>query len=193
MSFTTHLFKSFLAMLFLTVFLGFIYPLIMTGLGELIFSHKVHGSLIQNAQGQVVGSVLIGQNFQNPKYFFGRPSAASPAYNALSSGGSNLSVTNPQLFSVFKTRIAALQKADPNQKQLIPIDLITASGSGLDPDISLASAYYQAPRIAKLRNLPLEKINGLIDQNKVPRQWGVLGEPHVNVLKLNLALDSLGK
>lgn len=193
MSLSSQVFRSFMAMVFLSILLGCIYPLAMTGLGDAFFSKKVHGSLIKNAQGEVIGSSLIGQNFQDPKYFFGRPSAANPAYNALNSGGSNLSPTNPQLIDLFKTRILALQKVDPSQKIPIPMDLITASGSGLDPDISLASAYYQAPRIARLRNLPLASINNLIDKNVQNRQLGIFGEPRVNVLKLNLALNTLTK
>lgn len=191
MSFWLQLRKSFIAMVFLSVLLGLLYPLFVTGVGRLFFEDQVRGSLVQNTHGQVIGSSLIGQNFQDPKYFFSRPSAATPAYNALTSGGSNWSPTNPQLLASLKTRAAWLQKEDPNQTQLIPIDLITASGSGLDPDISVASAYYQAPRIAALRNLPLATVNTLIATHITPRQFGLFGEPRVNVLNLNQALDAL--
>ena len=191
MSFWSQLRKSFMAMVFLSILLGVLYPLFVTGVGRLFFPQQVEGSLIQNTQGQVIGSTLIGQNFQNPKYFFSRPSAASPAYNALASGGSSLSPTSSQLLVSLKTRAAFLQKEDPDQTQLIPIDLITASGSGLDPDISVASAYYQAPRVVALRHLPVATVNTLIAMHVTPRQFGLLGEPRVNVLNLNQALDAL--
>ena len=191
MSFWSQLRKSFMAMVFLSILLGVFYPLFITGVGRLFFPQQVTGSLIQNAQGQVLGSALIGQNFENPKYFFSRPSAASPAYNPLASGGSSLSPTNPQLLTSLKTRAAFLQKENPDQTQLIPVDLITASASGLDPDISVASAYYQAPRIAQLRHLPVATVNTLIATHITPRQLGFLGEPRVNVLNLNQALDAL--
>jgi K+-transporting ATPase ATPase C chain len=183
--------KSFMAMLLFSILLGGLYPLLLTVTGKLLFAHQVNGSLLVNAQGEVIGSAMIGQNFQNPKYFFGRPSSTVPAYNALASGGSNLASTNPQLLNLLKTRSSTLQQLDPGQKELIPVDLITSSGSGLDPDISVASAYYQAPRIARLRNIPLSTIEQLISNNINPRQLGLLGEPRVNVLKLNLALDTL--
>ncbi len=191
MSFWSQLRKSFMAMVFLSILLGVLYPLFITGVGRLFFPKQVTGSLVHTAQGEIIGSSLIGQNFQNPKYFFSRPSAASPAYNALASGGSSLSPTNPQLLASLKTRAALLLQDDPDQTQLIPIDLITASGSGLDPDISVASAYYQAPRIAALRHLPIATVNTLIATHITPRQFGFLGEPRVNVLNLNQALDAL--
>lgn len=194
MSLIAQIRNSIIAMILFTVILGGIYPLVVTSLGKVLFKQQVAGSLVTNAQGEVVGSALIGQNFQDPKYFMGRPSAASPAYNALASGGSNLSPTNPALITSLKARIAAIQKANPDQaEQLIPVDLVTASASGLDPDISPASAYYQAPRIANARHLSLAEVNELITQNITPRQMGVLGEPRISVLKLNLALDALSK
>jgi potassium-transporting ATPase KdpC subunit len=191
MSFWSQLRKSFMAMVLFSIILGGVYPLAMAGLGKLLFPKEVSGSLITNTQGEVIGSSLIGQNFQNPKYFFSRPSATSPAYNPLASGGSNLSPTNPQLINAMKARVTVLLAQDSYQKQLIPIDLITSSVSGLDPDISVASAYYQAPRIAKLRNLSIEQVDQLIAGNVTERQLGILGEPRVNVLKLNMALDNL--
>lgn len=193
MSFATELRKSIISMVLFSIILGGLYPLAMTGLGKVFFAAKTQGSLVVNAQGQVIGSSLIGQNFQNPKYFLSRPSAASPAYNALSSGGSNLSPTHPQLIATLKTRIAAMQRANPDQPQPVPVDLVTASASGLDPDISPAAAYYQAPRIAKLRNLSLAQVNELITHNVTQQQVGILGEPRVNVLKLNMALDGMAK
>jgi potassium-transporting ATPase KdpC subunit len=174
----------------LTVLTGLLYPALITGIAQLVFPSLANGSLITK-DGQVVGSALIGQEFTDPKYFWGRLSATSDhPYNAAASGGSNLGPTNPALQKEVSDRIAALQAADPGNNQAIPVDLVTSSGSGLDPDISLAAAQYQAPRVARLRGLSLEQVQYLIQQNTTRRTFGFLGEPRVNVLKLNLALDS---
>jgi potassium-transporting ATPase KdpC subunit len=176
---------------FLTVLTGLLYPALITGIAQVIFPNQANGSLITQ-NGQVVGSSLIGQQFDDPKYFWGRLSATGDhPYNAALSGGSNLGPTNPALLKQVSDRIAALQAADPGNTQPIPVDLVTASGSGLDPDISIAAARYQAQRIAGLRSLSLDKVNALIDQNTTGRTLGFLGEPRVNVLNLNLALDGL--
>jgi K+-transporting ATPase ATPase C chain len=182
------------AILLLGIFIlvtGIIYPLVITGIAQLIFPRQANGSLIvQN--NQVVGSQLIGQQFYGPKYFWGRLSATgSYPYNASASGGTNYSVMNQDLQKQVQDRIAALQAADPTNHQPIPVDLVTASGSGLDPDISVAAARYQAGRVARVRGLPIEQVMALIDQNTQGRQFGFLGEPRVNVLTLNLALDAL--
>jgi len=175
----------------LTVLTGGIYPLVVTAVSQAVFSHQANGSLIEE-NGKAVGSALIGQQFDAPHYFWGRLSATSPnPYNAQNSGGSNLGPTNPALADEVKGRIAALHEADPSNTASIPVDLVTSSGSGLDPDISPAAAAYQAARVAKARGLTLEQVSGLIAQNTSGRQLGVFGEPRVNVLRLNLALDEL--
>ena len=173
----------------MTLLTGVAYPFLVTGLAQLIFPQQANGSLITNDSGNVVGSQLIGQAFSNPSYFWGRPSATSPyPYNAGASSGSNLGPTNPALVNVVKARITALQTADPDNKSAIPVDLITASASGLDPHISPAAADYQVSRIAKLRNIAPEKLRELVKTHTEGRQWGLFGEPRVNVLSLNLAL-----
>jgi K+-transporting ATPase ATPase C chain len=184
--------QSLIALVALTVITGIIYPLAVTGIARGVFPHKSSGSLIvQN--GTAVGSSLIGQPFSDPKYFWSRPSATSPEpYNGAASSGSNLGPTNPALLKAVQERIAALRAADPGNMLPVPVDLVTASGSGLDPDISPAAAYYQAGRVARVRGLSLAEIEGLIAQFTKGRQLGVLGDPRVNVVQLNLALDSLG-
>jgi K+-transporting ATPase ATPase C chain len=176
-----------------TLLAGLLYPLAVTGLAQLVFPRQANGSLIvQN--GQVVGSRLIGQPFDNPKYFWGRLSATSPyPYNAAASSGSNLGPTNPALLDEVKGRIAALKAADPTKTQPIPVDLVTSSGSGLDPDISLAAALYQLPRVARARGLSESSVRSLVDQYTQGRTFGFLGEARVNVLELNLALDKIKK
>jgi potassium-transporting ATPase KdpC subunit len=175
----------------LTILTGLIYPALITGLAQVIFPYQANGSLITQ-NNQIAGSVLLGQSFNEPKYFWGRLSATSDhPYNAAASGGSNLSSTNPAFIKQVADRIAALQAADPTNTSLIPVDLVTASGSGLDPDISIAAANYQAARVARLRGLSVDKVMTLIRQNTTGRTLGFLGEPRVNVLKLNLALDGL--
>jgi len=174
----------------LSLITGLVYPFVVTGLAASLFPRQAAGSLIVR-DGVIIGSSLIGQNFTEAKHFWGRLSATSPQpNNALASGGSNLGPENPALIDAVKARIDALHQADPDNHQLIPVDLVTASASGLDPDISPAAAYYQAARVARSRGLPLERVQELIEQHTIPRQWGVLGEPRVNVLALNLALDA---
>ncbi len=178
-------------LLLFTLLTGLVYPLVVTGIAQLVFPHQADGSLIlQN--GQVAGSELIGQQFSDPKYFWGRLSATGPyPYNAAASSGSNLGPTNPALLDEVKARVAALKAADPGNTQPIPVDLVTSSGSGLDPDISMAAALYQLPRVARLRGLSETSVRTLIDQYTTGRTLGFLGEPRVNVLELNLALDAL--
>ncbi len=177
--------------LLLTVLTGFLYPLLVTGLARLLFPLQAAGSLITR-DGQALGSRLIGQSFSDPRYFWSRPSATTPQpYNGTASTGSNLGPLNPQLSDAIKTRIAALRAADPTNSAPVPVDLVTASGSGLDPEISVAAANYQAARVARARRLAAERVQALIAQHTKGRLLGVLGEPRVNVLELNLALDAL--
>lgn len=175
----------------LTIVTGIAYPLLITGVAQLVFPYQANGSLIvQN--GQVKGSALIGQQFDDPKYFWGRPSATSQyPYNASGSSGSNLGPTNPALIEAIQARVQALKQADPSNHLSIPVDLITASGSGLDPDISPAAAYYQVARVARARGIPEDMLRQLVSQHVQGRELGFLGEPRVNVLSLNLALDAL--
>ncbi|MCL5736411.1 MAG: potassium-transporting ATPase subunit KdpC [Actinobacteria bacterium] len=172
---------------------GFIYPLFIFGIGQALFNHKAEGSLIvQN--GRLAGSSLIGQPFTDPKYFWPRPSATvGVPYNGAASGGSNLGPTNPDLLNAIRDRISALRVADPEAVGPIPVDLVTASASGLDPDISPAAAEYQVSRVAKARGLDSATVRSLVAKYTRGRQLGFLGEPRVNVLELNLALDALGK
>jgi K+-transporting ATPase ATPase C chain len=175
----------------LSVLTGLIYPFVVTGLGSLLFARQAAGSLLQR-NGLVVGSTLIGQNFTDPGHFWGRLSATSPQpNNGLASGGSNLGPENPALIDAVKARIDALHQADPDNSRPIPIDLATASASGLDPDISPAAASYQATRVAHRRGIPVERVQALIAEHTAGRQWGMLGEARVNVLQLNLALEDL--
>ena len=174
-----------------TVITGVIYPLIVTGVAQLVFPRQANGSLLID-NGKTVGSSLIGQSFSSPKYFWARPSATSPMpYNAANSSGSNLGPLNPALTENVKARIAQLKAADAASKPLVPVDLVTASGSGLDPDISPASAQYQVARVAKMRSLDETKVRELVVKLTKSRQLGILGEPRVNVLELNVALDNL--
>lgn len=171
-----------------SILTGILYPLIVTGIAQSIFKAQAEGSLIIK-DGKIVGSSLIGQQFDDPKYFWGRLSATSPAYNASSSSGSNLGPSNPALLDEVKGRIAALKAVDPNNSAPIPVDLVTSSGSGLDPHISLAAAQYQLARVARVRGLEPSQVQEVITQNTQGRFLGILGEPVVNVLQLNLALD----
>ncbi|BBE09054.1 K+-transporting ATPase, C subunit [Mycoavidus cysteinexigens] len=173
----------------LTLLTGVLYPVVVTGLGRLAFPAQVEGSLLYR-DGKVVGSKLIGQHFDAAHYFWGRPSAtASVPYDAQSSSGSNWGPTHPALADGVKQRIAKLRAVDPRQTQPLPIDLVTASASGLDPEISVAAAQYQASRVAQVRHLPLAEVEQLIQRHTQARQFGLLGEARVNVLLLNLALD----
>ena len=174
-----------------TLITGLAYPLTVTGIAQVLFPHQANGSLIVK-DGQVAGSELIGQPFDDPRCFWGRPSATVPfPYNAAASAGSNLGPSNPALIEAVRVRVAALRAADPGNSQPIPVDLVTASASGLDPDISVAAAQYQVPRVARERGLPQEEVEALVRRFTTGRQIGVLGEPRVNVLNLNLALDAV--
>ena len=173
----------------LSVITGLIYPLLVTGISQALFPNQAAGSLIER-DGKWIGSRLIGQNFTHPKYFWGRPSATAPQpYNAAASGGSNLSPLNPALKEAVEARVKALHEADPGNTRPVPVDLITASASGLDPHISPAAAAYQVARVAQARGLTPDAVQTLVAQHTEERQWGVFGEPRVNVLELNLALD----
>jgi len=173
----------------LTVLTGVIYPLTVTGLAQALFRDRANGSLISD-NGEVVGSELIGQPFSDPRYFWGRLSATE--YDAAASSGSNYGPTNPALLEAIQARIDALRAVDPDSQEPIPVDLVTASGSGLDPHISIAAAQYQIPRVARYRGLSEDEVSALVDRFTEGRQFGILGEPRVNLLKLNLALDELG-
>lgn len=185
--------NTLMSLLLFTVITGFIYPLVVTGLAQVIFPGKANGSVITK-NGKPVGSELLGQQFDDPKYFWGRLSATTPyPYNGGSSSGSNLGPNNPDLMKALQTRIQALREADPGNTMKIPVDLVTSSGSGLDPHISPAAAEYQVQRVAKLRGMDEAKVSALVAANTEGRQFGILGEPTVNVLRLNLALDELGQ
>jgi len=178
-------------LLLLTVLTGIIYPLVVTGVAQTVFHHQANGSLM-NEKGQSVGSELIGQPFSDPGYFWGRLSATSLSpYNAASSSGSNYGPLNPTLLEGIQARIDALKAVDPDNNEPIPVDLVTYSASGLDPDISVAAALYQVPRVARYRELSQEQVHALVDRFTESRQFGILGEPRVNVLQLNLALDEV--
>jgi K+-transporting ATPase ATPase C chain len=176
----------------LTVLTGLVYPLVTTGIAQIAFPKTANGSLIV-MNGKTLGSELIGQPFDDPKYFWSRPSATSPQpYNGASSGASNQGARNPALADAVKDRIKALRDADPDNKAPVPVDLVTASGSGLDPHISVAAVEYQVGRVAKARGLQEQQVQGLVSENTEGRTLGILGEPRVNVLALNLALDRAG-
>ena len=189
--FLKHLRITIISLILFTILTGMIYPLAVTGISQLIFPGKANGSLIRK-EGKVLGSELIGQPFSDPKYFWSRLSATGPyAYNAGSSTGSNYGPLNPALFDAVRKRVQDLKAADSLNTKPIPVDLVTASGSGLDPHISIAAALYQASRVARNRGLTEEQVRSMIDQYTDGRTLGFLGEPGVNVLRLNLALDEL--
>ena len=177
-------------LLVMTALTGIVYPLVITGIARVVFPDQAAGSLVIR-NGKPVGSALIGQNFSDPKYVWGRPSATSPMpYNATASSGSNLGPLNPALINNVKANAKALRDADPGNMRLIPVDLVTASASGLDPDVSVAGARYQAARVARARHLTTEQVEALVAAHARGRLFGFIGEPRVNVLELNLALDS---
>jgi len=174
----------------LAIIAGVAYPLIVTAIAQVAFPRQANGSLVVK-DGKPVGSALIGQPFDDPKYFWGRPSAATPfQYNAGSSAGSNLSPTNPDLVKAVQARVDALRAVDPGNTAPVPVDLVTASGSGLDPHITPAAALYQVPRVARARGLDPQAVRRLVEAHTEGRLLGLLGEPRVNVLDLNLALDA---
>jgi K+-transporting ATPase ATPase C chain len=172
----------------LTILTGVAYPALVTGIAQIAFPYQANGSVLVERRNSV-GSELIGQSFDDPRYFWGRPSATSPSYNGASSGGSNLGPINTALLDVVKGRIETVKAAHPDQSGDVPIDLVTASASGLDPHISPAAVEFQVSRVAVARGLDPDQVRRLVPQFTEGRQWGVLGEPRVNVLKLNLALD----
>ena len=182
-----------LVLVLLTVVTGVVYPLVVTGIAQAVFPFQAQGSLVVK-DGKVVGSALIGQPFDDPKYFWSRPSATSPfADNAAASSGSNLSPTNPDLVKAVQGRVDALRAADPGNTAPVPVDLVTASGSGLDPHISPAAALYQVARVARVRKLDSAAVRQLVERHIEGRALGFLGEPRVNVLALNLALDGAAR
>lgn len=182
--------QSFRALVVFTVITGVAYPLIVTGIAQVAFSDQANGSLIER-DGKVLGSRLIGQPFSEPNYFWSRPSATSPMpYNGVSSSGSNQGPTNPALKEAVEGRVKALREAAPGNNAPVPVDLVTASSSGLDPHVSPAAAEYQIERVAKARNIDPAKLRELVAQHTEGRQFGILGEPRVNVLTLNLTLDA---
>jgi K+-transporting ATPase ATPase C chain len=183
--------RSVVSLLAMAAITGVVYPLVVTAIGHAVFPHRSQGSLIVQGD-KVVGSELIGQPFDDPKYFWPRPSATGPVpYNAGASGGSNLGPGNPKLVETVQERVAMLKAADPDNRLPIPVDLVTASGSGLEPFISPAAARYQVPRVARARGLAAEQVEQLVRENTRGRQWGILGQPRTNVVTLNLALDRL--
>jgi K+-transporting ATPase ATPase C chain len=185
-----HLGTSVMYTIVTVVAFGLIYPLVMTGVAQLIFPYQANGSMVY-ANGKPVGSAIIGQLWTKPQYFHGRPSAAGKGYDPTNTGATNLGPTSKKLIDSTKATIAALKKENPDATGPIPMDLVTSSGSGIDPDVSPEGAYYQAPRVAKARSLPLTTVNALIARTITPRTFGILGEPRVNVLQLNMALDNL--
>jgi K+-transporting ATPase ATPase C chain len=193
MNMLNELRPALIVFLLLTVLTGVVYPAVVTLVGRVLFPQQVTGSVIDH-NGRAVGSSLLGQTFSSPKYFWGRPSATSPqSYNGALSSGSNQGPTNPALESAVKDRIAALRAADPGNTARVPVDLVTASGSGLDPQISPAAAEYQLARVARTRGLPEEQVRRAVQAATSGRTLGVLGEPRVNVLQVNLALDAMTK
>lgn len=178
---------------FMTLTLGIVYPLALTGVSRIVFPVQAAGSLLQQGK-TLIGSALIGQQFTDPKYFWGRPSATAPQpYNGLASGGSNLGPLNPALLDQVDSNLKSLKAVQPGQSETVPVDLVTASASGLDPQISVAAARYQAARIAAARHMPPAAVQSLIDRLQSGPLFGIIGESHVNVLELNLALDASGK
>jgi potassium-transporting ATPase KdpC subunit len=185
-----QLWTAVVLLILMTVLTGILYPLMVTGIAQLVFPFRANGSQIQHG-GKIVGSELIGQSFDDPRYFWGRLSATSPSYNGGASSGSNYGPMNPALSDSAKARMEVFHKADPGNTAPIPVDLVTSSGSGLDPDISIAAALYQTPRVARVRGIDEEKVRQLVLGQVEDRQMRFLGEKRVNILLLNLALDGL--
>ncbi len=184
-----HLGTSVIFTVVTVIAFGLIYPFVMTGISQLLFPYQANGSIVY-VNGKPVGSAIIGQLWTKPKYFQGRPSAAGKGYDPTSTGATNLGPTSKKLIDSTKATIAALKKANPDATIPVPMDLVTSSASGIDPDISPEGAYYQAPRVAKARNIPVATVDALIVRTIQPRTFGFLGEPRVNVLQLNIALDA---
>ena len=176
----------------LTLLTGVVYPLATTGAASLLFPRRAHGSLVAR-DGHVVGSELVGQAFRDPRYLWGRPATSTPPYDGRASGGSNLGPSNPALAEAVAARVAALRAADPDATGPVPVDLVTASASGLDPHVSPEAARYQAARIARARGVPVAQVLSVIDAHTAPRTFGLLGEPRVHVLGVNLALDAAAR
>jgi potassium-transporting ATPase KdpC subunit len=185
-----HLAVAFRVTIVSIVLLGLIYPLVMTALAQAIFPRQANGSLVA-VNGKIVGSAIIGQLWTKPQYFHGRPSAAGKGYDPTATGGTNLGPTSKKLIASTKTTIAQLEKENPDANGPPPIDLVSSSGSGIDPDISPEAAYWEAPRVAKARHMSLPALDAVVAQHVEGRTFGFLGEPRVNVLELNLALDGL--
>jgi potassium-transporting ATPase KdpC subunit len=183
-----HLGTSVIYTVVTVIIFGLIYPLVMTAIAQIVFQYQANGSIVY-VEGKPVGSAIIGQLWTKPQYFHGRPSAAGKGYDPTSTGATNLGPTSKKLIDATKATIAALRKENPDATIPVPMDLVTSSGSGIDPDISAEAAYYQAPRVAKARHLELGYVNALIGRSIRGRTFGILGEPRVNVLELNLALD----
>ena len=182
---------GFVLLVFMTLLTGLLYPMVVTAIAQIFFPWQANGSLIER-NGKKIGSMHIGQYFSSPDYFWGRPSATMPfPYNGAFSSGSNSGPSNPDFLATVKQRVDNLVQAHPESSKKIPVDLVTASGSGLDPEVSPLAAFYQIPRIAKARNIPEKEIKALIDRQIMRRSFMILGEPRVNVLQLNLALDQL--
>lgn len=188
----TILRSALMLFLLLTLLTGVLYPAVVTGVAQVAFPHQANGSLI-SSDGKPIGSELIGQNFDDPRYFWGRPSATTPPCDAASSSGSNLGPTNPDLIKAVRERVESIRKAHSDQTGAVPVDLVTTSASGLDPHISPAAAEFQVTRIAKARGIDAAQVRKLVVNNTEARTIGLLGEPRVNVLRLNLALDQLSK
>jgi K+-transporting ATPase ATPase C chain len=186
-----HLRPALVVLLAFTLLLGVGYPALVTGLAVVLFPRQAGGSLIRDGD-TVRGSALIGQPFSDPRHFWSRPSVTAPAYNAGASSGSNLGPSNPALDSAVRSRVAALRAADPGNRAAVPVDLVTSSASGLDPDISPAAAEYQVARVARVRGLKVDSVRAIVARHTLGRSLGVLGEPRVNVLLLNLDLDRIG-
>jgi len=186
-----HIRAALVLLIFLTVLTGIAYPLVVTAIAQIFFPHQANGSVVV-VNGREVGSELIGQQFSDSLHFWGRPSATGPMpYNAASSSGSNLGPTNPILLDSIRSRAARLRESNPSAGRALPGDLVTASGSGLDPDISVDAALYQVNRIAKAAGIPVSTLNALVSAYTTPRSIWILGEPRVNVLQLNIAVDVL--